>query len=272
MDEIRAETTFEALAQVTAKEYIGKMEGLESITLQLAKLQQIVYDPKTKSSKYLPTQQLHEQFQSVLAEIDGGDPEEGSDIPSISYMFFDALSHRLKTNVEASLPDRNATDFQTNLNRYHIFRAEVEKEEEKIRLFVNIARSVQSKQRGEPPSWNRGDRNTPRTFMAGHNTGDSGDEDEREGYEDDEGDNTVTMPSMTFLAGKDKNEKNTAKLMKGLITCLSVAETALREASGTRGPIKCWGCQDVEEYQHDCFHRWIHCPRKQRHCTHFSSI
>jgi hypothetical protein len=116
---VRAETTFEALAQVTAKEYIGKMEGLESITLRLAKLQQIAHDPETKSSMYLPTQQLHEQFQSVLAEIDGGDLEEGSDIPSIAHMFFDALSHRLKTRVVASLPDRNVTDFQTNLNRYH---------------------------------------------------------------------------------------------------------------------------------------------------------
>jgi hypothetical protein len=115
MDEVRAETTFGALAQVTAKEYIGKMEGLESITLRLAKLQQIAYDPKTKSSMYLPTQQLHEQFQSVLAEIDGGDPEEGSDIPSIAHMFFDALSHRLKTRVEASIPDQNVTDFETNL-------------------------------------------------------------------------------------------------------------------------------------------------------------
>jgi hypothetical protein len=96
----------------------------------------------------------------------------------------------------------------------------------------------------------------------GHDTGDSDDEDEQEDYEGDERDNKVTMPSMTFLAGKGKNEKNTAKLMKGLITCLSVAEMALREASGTRGPIKCWGCQDVKEYQHDCFHRWTHCPRK----------
>jgi hypothetical protein len=138
----------------------------------------------------------------------------------------------------------------------------VEKEEEKIRSFVNIARSVQSKQRGEPPNWNRGDRNTPRTFTARSKTEDSEDEDEQEDYDDEEGDDTVTMPAMTFLAGKGKKKRNTAKVMKDLITCLSVAETALREASGTRGPIKCWGCQDVEEYQHDCFHRWTHCPRK----------
>jgi hypothetical protein len=50
MDEIKAETIFEALAQVTAIEYIGKVEGLESITLRLAKLQQIEYDPKTRAS------------------------------------------------------------------------------------------------------------------------------------------------------------------------------------------------------------------------------
>jgi hypothetical protein len=127
MDEIKAETIFEALAQMTAIEYIGKVEGLDSITLRLAKLQQIAYYPKSRASIYLPTQQLHQQFQSVLAEIDGSDINEGSDIPSIAHMFFDALSHRLKTRVEASLPDRIVPDFQTNLNRYHVFRAEVER-------------------------------------------------------------------------------------------------------------------------------------------------
>jgi hypothetical protein len=114
MDEVKAETIFEALTQVTAIEYIGKVEGLESITLRLAKLQQIAYDPNTRASVYLPTQQLHEQFQSVLAEIDGSDLNKGSDIPSIAHMFFDALSHRLKTRVESSLPDRNVPDFETN--------------------------------------------------------------------------------------------------------------------------------------------------------------
>jgi hypothetical protein len=99
--------------------------------------------------------------------------------------------------------------------------------------------------------------------MAGRKTNESDNKDEEEEYNVEEGDDTVSMPSMIFLAGKGKNEKNTAKLMKGLITCLSMAETALREASaGTRGPIKCWRCQDVEEYQHDCFHRWTHYPRK----------
>jgi hypothetical protein len=131
------------------------MEGLESITLRLAKRQQIVYDPKTKTSVYLPTQQLHEQFQSVLAEIDGAGPTEGSDIPSIAHMFFDALPHRLKMRVKASSPKRTVPDFQTNLNRYHVFHAEVEKEEKKIRSFVNIARSVQSKQQGDAPVWTR---------------------------------------------------------------------------------------------------------------------
>jgi hypothetical protein len=48
----------------------------------------------------------------------------------------------------------------------------------------------------------------------------------------------VIMPPRTFLAGQGKSEKATAKVMKGLITCLSLAETALRDASGISGPIK----------------------------------
>ena len=43
---------------------------------------------------------------------------------------------------------------------------------------------------------------------------------------------------------------------------LSVAETALREASGETRPLKCWGCAEIPAYEKDCFHRFGNCPRK----------
>ena len=45
-----------------------------------------------------------------------------------------------------------------------------------------------------------------------------------------------------------------------LASHLSVAEEALRKASGEKSPLKCWGCSSFPEYEKDCFHRFIDCP------------
>ena len=47
-----------------------------------------------------------------------------------------------------------------------------------------------------------------------------------------------------------------------LASHLSVAEQALRDASGERTPLKCWGCGSFPEYAKDCFHRFAVCPRQ----------
>jgi hypothetical protein len=91
--------------------------------------------------------------------------------------------------------------------------------------------------------------------MAGQRKDDDKESDDDEDESGNEG--QVNMPPMTLLAGKGKKDKTTAKLMKGLMTCLSVAESALRAASGTNGPVRCWGCQDW--YKNDCSHKIKNC-------------
>ena len=43
---------------------------------------------------------------------------------------------------------------------------------------------------------------------------------------------------------------------------LSVAEKAIRKASGEVAPLECWGCKDLPEFQEDKFHRYRVCPRR----------
>jgi hypothetical protein len=43
---------------------------------------------------------------------------------------------------------------------------------------------------------------------------------------------------------------------------VSIAEQALRNASGIRRPIKCFGCQGLEKYDQNAFHLWKDCPNK----------
>ena len=47
-----------------------------------------------------------------------------------------------------------------------------------------------------------------------------------------------------------------------LVAMLSVAEKAIRKASGEIAPLECWGCKDFPEFQEDKFHRYRACPRR----------
>jgi hypothetical protein len=43
---------------------------------------------------------------------------------------------------------------------------------------------------------------------------------------------------------------------------VSIVEQALRNASGVRRPIKCFGCQGLEQYDSNAYHLWKDCPNK----------
>ena len=49
---------------------------------------------------------------------------------------------------------------------------------------------------------------------------------------------------------------------KHLNVMLSVAEKAIRKASGEVAPLECWGCKDLPEFEKDKFHRYRSCPRR----------
>ena len=44
---------------------------------------------------------------------------------------------------------------------------------------------------------------------------------------------------------------------------LSVAEQALRNASGERAPLQCWGCRSIPEYAKNSYHRFSDCPHQK---------
>jgi hypothetical protein len=41
-----------------------------------------------------------------------------------------------------------------------------------------------------------------------------------------------------------------------------IVEQVLRNASWVRRPIKCFGCQGLEKYDHNAYHLWKDCPHK----------
>ena len=46
------------------------------------------------------------------------------------------------------------------------------------------------------------------------------------------------------------------------LTATSIAEQALQQASGTKIPIKCFGCANLPKYDDEAFHLWRDCPHK----------
>ena len=44
---------------------------------------------------------------------------------------------------------------------------------------------------------------------------------------------------------------------------LSIAERAMRKASGEVVPLECWGCKGLPEYENDKFHRYRVCPHRK---------
>jgi hypothetical protein len=47
-----------------------------------------------------------------------------------------------------------------------------------------------------------------------------------------------------------------------LLTAASIVEEALQQASGTRIPIKCFGCMGLPKYNDKAYHMWRDCPNK----------
>jgi hypothetical protein len=43
---------------------------------------------------------------------------------------------------------------------------------------------------------------------------------------------------------------------------VSIVEQALRNASGVRRPINCFGCQGLDQHDQNSYHLWKDCPNK----------
>jgi hypothetical protein len=68
-----------------------------------------------------------------------------------------------------------------------------------------------------------------------------------------EGTDTMLLPSFCcFVAqkpGRSKEAKVKDLIIHKAITLLSMADQALQDASGTRAPIKCFGCGELHQFK-----------------------
>ena len=69
--------------------------------------------------------------------------------------------------------------------------------------------------------------------------------------------------TMENLEADIQSELQEVKQQAGhLMVCLSIAEKAIRTASGEKAPLECWGCKGHPKYHADRFHRFRRCPNR----------
>jgi hypothetical protein len=267
--EMKAKTKYEAMTQIIQPVYVGELEGTETVTKRFYKLNQRQYSDATRTYEFITVEQLNQQFQGLIQEIDGTNPP--NDCPHLSHTFYQALTKNLQERSVRDLPAANPNNFNHNLAQLNKFVIEVIRHEKELKSFVNIARRAAA-----PP--NRSARNptrpTAQAFLGTfpddneeeHHTSQHYDEEaipHDNSYIEDEGDHIVIPTTFMAAPREDNQTKQLKTALRNTLTALSLAEQALRDASGTKFPPQCFGCSGITDYEDKCQHLFKDCPFKQ---------
>lgn len=242
-------TKFDAIAQLLDPLYVGRMVGLTSLGQRLQALNMTIH--RNGNMEFLSVQELFTQYQTHLAELDTGNPTAGNDLPCLTTLFYNALSRRLKMKLEETVPTTPPTSYANNLNRLLSFVTAAKKAEGELQTIAAVASNAA--RRSNPairtvPRGNISQKAFPstRTFMATTYRPDQ----ESDAEED------VVIPAY-------KDEDELRELYTTNLVLLSSAEQAMRQASGMKAPITCWGCQGIERYDgKGSAHSYRECPNK----------
>jgi hypothetical protein len=240
-------TKFEAITQLLDPLYVGRMVGLTSLAQRLQALNMTIQT--NGKMEFLSVQELFTQYQTHLAELDTGNPNAGNDLPCLTTLFYNALSRRLKMKLDELVPLTLPTSYANNWNRLLSFVTAAKKAEGELQTIAAVASNaarrsapaIRTVPRGPGPKAFQG----ARTFMG---TSEQPDPSEAE--------DGVIIPAY-------KNETELRELYATNLVLLSSAEQAMRQASGMRAPISCWGCQGIERYEgKGSAHSYRECPNK----------
>jgi hypothetical protein len=274
--EQKAKTKYEALAQLIEPVYVGELEGTETVSKRLYKINQRHYDEASRGYIFSTVEELNQKFQGVLQEIKPYNPP--NDLPDLCQLFYQATTKDLQNKTVRLLPGGNPVNFNHNLARLNEFVIEVVRQERDLKSLITIARRAagpsrinraspagsafmntqrehqdeQQDQGGNGQDWNRSQQYKPSASTRGDNA-----------YITTTAGNLV-LPRAFIATQQDSTEESTIKnTLTQTLTALSLAEQALRDASGTRSPPQCFGCAGLQAYEKKCNHLFRDCPHKE---------
>ena len=238
---IRDKTEFYAILQLVEASYVGERSGLESVNQRLLKINHRHYNPVTRDWEWRSVADVILAFQIVIQDIDINNPP--ANLPNLEATFVQAMSATIKKKLFDSMQNNANPNLTQNLADFHRITQEALKHEDEFRSLNRMAEQAAGRVAGRASR-------LPRS----------------------------AMPAKTFLTTNVPNENQefmmalmdqaaeTAEEQAQAYTFAGVSrdvEQALRQASGVRVPIKCFGCDGIMP-ESQCYHLWRDCPNKHK--------
>ena len=247
MREYYNKTKFSVLSQLLRPLYVGKNLGMQSLDQRIQSLKMTQHN--NGNIEFLTVQELFTQYQTHLAELDTSVIGAGDNLQCLVRMFCSALSDRLQKRLAMKIPETNPTSYAHNFSRLNTFVTEAKVQEMELQTIAAVA--ANAVRRANPVRNNTTNRNNaPHAFPVARTFLTTLPPDASNEFKD--------MPIPTY-----QNESELLTMYCTNMVLLSSAEQAMRQASGLKAPLLCWGCEGLSKYSgKDNTHSYRDCPNK----------
>jgi hypothetical protein len=154
------------MKQIITPVYVGRTDGLKSLTNRILGIQQSYYDQQTRQRKFGTVVKMEQKMQALLQEIDQSNPT--TDLPDLEQTFFQGLHDNIKMKIINELHEGTPANLGQNLRRYNdIVRHVTTAEDDQKRVAKQIQQITRSMTPGSRPNTrSQGRPNGPRVFLA----------------------------------------------------------------------------------------------------------
>jgi hypothetical protein len=164
-------------------------------------------------------------------------------------MFCNALSDRLQKRLAMKIPEMNPTLYAHNVSRLNAFVTKAKVQEMELQTIAAVAANAVHQANPTVRTLNNRT-NAPHSFPVAHTF-------------------LTTLPPNASLEFKDmptptyQNESELLTMYCTDMVLLSSVEQAMRQASGLKAPLLCWGCKGLSKYAgKDNSRSYRDCPNK----------
>ena len=256
-----SKTEFNAQGQALQKAYVGALLGMNTPNQRLLEIKMTRWEPETRRYVHDSVQTVFNNYSNVLNAFDNEDNPAPADLCDLASTFHRTFHHTLKRKTLKLLETANDMSYNANFSRFCRLRdaaIEVEADENELAIrFAENSRSSTRRQttRAEYATTGRAfpmfqnpevPEEQPRYLTQATTYAKYTGEPKNQYVQDGIG-GQVSVPLEAFLSTHVD-----AFTFIGQMICMSSAETALREASGQKFPLECWGCKAQGHSFRDC--------------------